>query len=178
VRRPIRGEELLDLAELLAGRNAGPGRPRTVHLRRAISSAYYALFHELVNHATARTVGAGPDREADRHAVTRWYAHGDIKTVSQWTVRRAVGQSVPDPIAHLLDNPPADLVAVADAFLALQEARHEADYDHTADVSRRDARAHVDRARDALARLPSLAGDRVYDNYLLLLLGGPRVVAR
>jgi len=154
VRRPIRGEELLDLAELLAGRDAGPGRPRTVHLRRAISSAYYALFHELISQATGRTVGAGPDREADRHAVSRWYVHAEIKTVCQWTVRRAAGQSVPDSIAHLLDTPPPDLVAVADAFLALQEARHEADYDHTADVSRRDARAHVDRARDGVSAQP------------------------
>jgi hypothetical protein len=132
----------------------------------------------LVNQATARTVGADPDREADRHAVSRWYAHGDIKTVSQWIVRRAAGQSVPDPIAQLLDAPPADLVAVADAFVALQEARHEADYDHTADVSRRDARAQVDRARDALIRLSRLSSDRVYDNYLMLLLGGPRIAAR
>jgi hypothetical protein len=45
--RPIHPGELLDLADRLAGRGSGPGRPRMIELRRAVSSAYYALFHEL-----------------------------------------------------------------------------------------------------------------------------------
>lgn len=43
--QPIDPAELLDLAEELASLSKHPGR--TSHLRRAVSTAYYALFHEL-----------------------------------------------------------------------------------------------------------------------------------
>jgi hypothetical protein len=33
-------------------------------------------------------------------------------------------------------------------------------------------------SRTAISRLPALAGDRAYENYLRLLLGGPRIAAR
>jgi hypothetical protein len=75
-------------------------------------------------------------------------------------------------------RPAPDLVELARAFIELQEARHEADYDHTAQVDEADARAAIDTARDALARRPLLTGGWSYGNYLALLLGGPRVAGR
>ncbi len=45
--RFIQSAELLVLADKLAGREAGKGKPRTIELRRAVSSAYYAVFHML-----------------------------------------------------------------------------------------------------------------------------------
>ncbi len=44
--RPLYPEDLIWLAHSLAGGGAGPGRPRAIALRRAVSSAYYAMFHE------------------------------------------------------------------------------------------------------------------------------------
>lgn len=151
---------------------------RTVELRRAISSAYYALLQELVRRATRRTVSDEPEREADRNAVSRWYSHIEIKSVSQWVISRSAGRTLPQRIGMLLDQVPPTLVEIAYAFLDLQEARHDADYDHTADVTVLDTRRHIDRAREALAHLVALDGDRVYDNYLMLLLGGPKLAAR
>lgn len=166
---------MLSLADTLARLDADS---TTVHLRRAVSSAYYALFHGLVADATRRTFGAAADREPDRHVLSRWYNHGEMRSVSQWLIRLAQGQSVPDGVAALLADPPADLVSVARAFVQLQEQRHEADYDHTADLTEADALTAVVRASAALARLPSLAGQRAYVNYLVLLLGGPKIASR
>lgn len=59
--RPIQSMELLDLADHLAGRGRGPGKPRTIYLRRAISTGYYAFFSMLRQHAATRPHGADHD---------------------------------------------------------------------------------------------------------------------
>jgi hypothetical protein len=174
---PITGAELLDVAELLAAQDT-PTRPRPGHRRRAISSAYYALFHELVGEAVSRAVGSGPERQAERDVVSRWYRHGDLRTVADWVVARSLGRKIPDPVTPLLADPSPDLVALADAFVILHDARQDADYSRSATVSNKDIRGHILTSRAALALLPRLAGDRGYENYLRLLLGGPRVATR
>ena len=171
---PITSEALLSVADTLAQLDD----PSTAARRRAVSTAYYALFHGLIAEAVARTVGDDPDRDEDRYTYSRWYAHGEMRTVSQWVVRLARGESVPNGIPILLGNPPPDLVELARTFIQLQEARHEADYDHAANLSDADARVAINTAREALARLLSLATDRAYANYLALLLGGPKLVVR
>ncbi len=50
-------DDLLEQAQHLAQRE--PKRPKQASLRRAISSAYYALFHLLISEA----VGVGPSAE-------------------------------------------------------------------------------------------------------------------
>lgn len=178
MRRPIVSGELLDLADLLADLD-GPTPAHTTSLRRAISSAYYALYHELITRAAERTIGADPARHADRHSLSRWYAHADVRTVSQWIVLASAGDTPRSKrVAAMLTLPPADLVAVASAFLALQDARHEADYDYDADITVQDTRRYITLARNAINRLPTLVGDRVYDNYLMFLLSGPRFATR
>lgn len=171
---PITSEALLSVADTLARLDD----PTTVARRRAVSSAYYALFHGLIADAVTRTIGDDPARDEDRYTISRWYNHGEMRTVSQWVIRLARGESVPNGVAVLLGNPPADLVELARAFIQLQEARHEADYDHTANLAEADARAAINAAGEALARFPRLVDDRAYANYLTLLLGGPRVASR
>jgi hypothetical protein len=133
---PITSEALLSVADTLARVDDAS---TTVHLRRAVSSAYYALFHGLIADATRRTVGDHPDREDDRYAIGRWYNHGEMRSVSRWVIRRARGESIPDGVAHLLDHSPPELVGLAQAFVQLQESRHDADYDHRAELDRADA---------------------------------------
>jgi len=88
----------------------------TVHLRRAVSSAYYALFHGLIADATLRTVGDDPAHEDDRYTLSRWYSHGEMREVCQWVIRIARRESVPDGVARLLADPPAGLVERARAL--------------------------------------------------------------
>lgn len=171
---PITSEALLSVADTLARLDD----PSTVARRRAVSSAYYALFQGLIAEATRRTFGDDPALDEDRYTVSRWYTHGEMRTVSQWVIRLSRGESVPNGVAVLLGNPSSDLVELARAFIQLQEARHEADYDHTANLSEADGYAAVNTAQEALARRRPLAADRTYANYLTLLRGGPRVATR
>jgi hypothetical protein len=173
VTAPIKSDALLSVADTLARLDDST----TVARRRAVSSAYYALFHGLIADAVSRTIGDDPARDEDRYTVSRWYNHGEMRTVSQWVIRLARGESVPNGVAVLLGNPPPDLVELVRAFIQLQEA-HEADYDHTANLAEADARAAINTAREALSRLARLDGRRTYANYLVLLLGGPRLAGR
>ncbi len=80
--RDFKADDYLYLANALAGGTAGRGRPRTAFLRRATSTAYYALFHELVQHGARRAAGAGPAEH--RQAIGRWYAHGNFRKTARW----------------------------------------------------------------------------------------------
>jgi hypothetical protein len=50
--------------------------PKDASIRRAISTAYYALFHFLLDEATGILVGEGPNDEAMRHILSRCFVHG------------------------------------------------------------------------------------------------------
>jgi len=138
-------KDLLDQAGHLVRRE--PKRPKQASLRRAISTAYYALFNLLVDDASRFLIsGTAPHRDALRKSVRRAFAHGDMKSVSksfgggtapsEWSA--AVGGAVP-----------ADLKIVAEAFFELQEARHEADYDMRRTYTRREAEELVRRSEEA-----------------------------
>lgn len=80
--RPIQPRELLDLADELAGRGAGAGKPRTIRLRRSISTAYYAVFHEVSFRAVTRLLGTaawGPTEAS----VARWVTHTDLEALAR-----------------------------------------------------------------------------------------------
>ena len=90
--RNIDSQELLDLADVLAGRRAGRGRPKTTHLRRAISTAYYALFHEIVQQGSEMLVpGTSPQDKSRRNAAARWIAHNDLRKLAD-DVRKEIDQ--------------------------------------------------------------------------------------
>lgn len=128
---------LLGTARRLA--QASPRRPRQSDLKRAISTAYYALFHAMARSNANRLVGTGSTRS--EQAWTQAYRsleHGTAKTACQ-------------QLANL--SFPPGLVLVAQAFVALQEIRHKADYDPGFRVTRRDALTAVGQAELAMTEL-------------------------
>ena len=68
-------DDLLELAEQLA--NLEPADPRQACLRRAVSTAYYALFHLLISEATLNW-----GRAELRAELGRVFGHGKMKTAS------------------------------------------------------------------------------------------------
>lgn len=173
--RPPWPDGLLKQADLLAGTNAPPGAPRSVDLRRAISTAYYALFHELVIQATRELHG---DREAVKDggssSATRWFEHGDLKELADAVVGRGNKYRA---VAPIVDGPHPDLVRLAEAFVSLQDARHRADYDYNFSVNRRLASQYVAESRDAVAVARRLEQEREpsYVRFLKLMVGGVKV---
>ena len=77
--------DLLAQAQMLATRE--PKKPRQASLRRAVSSAYYALFHQLVD-AASRQLVSGSDNTRLRHRVSRSFRHNEMKNTckdfAQW----------------------------------------------------------------------------------------------
>ena len=83
----IQPDKLVDQARRLPGFRAGRGRPRSNDLRRAVSTAYYALFHEMVAPAVDQAL---PDSSVeDRAKASRWFDHGDVKKCCEWIVECA-----------------------------------------------------------------------------------------
>jgi hypothetical protein len=69
--------DLLEQAQHLSRRERR--RPRQASLRRAISTAYYALFHLLIDDATSTLVS----RAELRARFARAFDHGDMKNASR-----------------------------------------------------------------------------------------------
>lgn len=119
--------------------NASPKRPRQAELRRAVSTAYYALFHVLAREAADLLVGVGAERPDKAWAqVYRSLQHGDAKNACTQVENLKFS-------GHIVD--------LAKAFIALQELRHRADYDPEYRLQRADAITAIELAESAVERL-------------------------
>ncbi len=143
--------QLLEQALHLATRDRT--RPKNANLRRAISSAYYALFHLLIQEATERFLPARTTEgriHALRKTLSRSLTHNDMKKTSR--LFAGLDKSWPVWLGPLVGKPadiPAEVRALARAFVHLQEARHEADHNTTRAFTRQEVRLFIDEASAA-----------------------------
>jgi hypothetical protein len=143
-------EHLLEQANrLIAPPPAGP--PRQVDLRRAISAAYYAVFHATLATAADRYVGAINRATSQYTLVYRSVDHKELRELCSKV-------SAPKLSGRLTQYIPAggfdvDIRSYAQALLELQEKRFDADYNPSIRVRSSDARLAIGTARDALRRL-------------------------
>lgn len=129
-------------------RELAPGRPHQTMLRRAISSLYYALFHEICRQTADLHVGSSPlARKSDRYTlIYRLPEHGRMRSVF-----KAVQSSASSSI---------DAQRVAAVFIDLQEARHRADYDPRARFRRAEVAFSLVGVELALHALRSAFADK------------------
>jgi hypothetical protein len=146
--------DLLDRAELLA--NKEPRKPKQASLRRAVSAAYYALFHLIIEDSANVLAPRAP--AGLRRLVQRAFQHGQIKSACKDFVSAdAALKKIPPRQTGLLDALesliafPLDpsLLFILSAFIELQEARHKADYDLTEQWDRLDVLTKIGLARRA-----------------------------
>jgi hypothetical protein len=123
--------ELLEQALHLATRESR--RPRQASLRRAVSAAYYAVFHLLVADGAAMMTKSS--QPALRAQVRRAFAHAEMKNVCRQFASGGLSEQLKPLITIPLEPP---LKAVANAFVELQEERNTADYDAGSQLSRVD----------------------------------------
>ena len=144
-----------------------PQRPLQASLRRAVSASYYALFHLLVDEATRRMI-PGRDRSALRHCLGRAFGHSDMRQVAQQFSSGGVSRK----LGPGLNGQPLQpgLVRVAGAFVDLQEARHEADYDRARRFTRREVLDLVEQAEQAFEDWSSVRRSIQADTFLTGLL--------
>ncbi len=145
-------------------------RPKQASLRRAVSTAYYAIFHLLVRAATEHLLrGAG--LAPFRGGLGRAFTHADMRRASI----SFLGGTVPVFGAIAVPGP---LGTVARAFVDLQDGRHRADYDLSTRFSRAEALASVERAELAFHAWEEVRRQDVASLYLTALLVHARLAGR
>ena len=138
--------------------------PKQADLRRSVSTAYYALFHLLINETVAHW-----DIASSRDKLARMFDHRVMKKASEQIFNSRV-------YPFTGENPAVveKLKIVAGAFVQLQSKRHIADYDNSTFWSSTEALAEVVRAGEAFAAWDSIKDERIAQDYLVSLLIRPR----
>jgi hypothetical protein len=154
---------------VLQSSSAGP--PRQADLRRAVSTAYYALFHFVLTEAADEFAGFNR-RGTKQYSLA--YRSIDHRTLREVSVE--VGKS--SPSLKYRPYVPADgfdpiIREVALGAVELQQSRLRADYDPDARFARSDVQISVETARRTTGSFRS--GDReLRRTFLALLLFPPR----
>lgn len=139
-------DDLIQHAIFLSELNL-PNEPKQADLRRAVSAAYYSLFHLLTTEAASNW-----KHERQRHDFARTFDHQPMKKCSENLCKR---------------SPEGPLALVASSFVRLQQARHSADYDNSKTWSRDEVRELIAVAEDAIAFWAAIRERESAQDYLL-----------
>ncbi len=135
--------------EVFTAINQGVRGPLTTDdYRRAISSAYYGLFHAL----TLASAALFTPSEDSRHELVRWMRHADLKRVTAWVQGEKPPDGLENSVGVLRDDERVRTIAAA--FQRLVSARENADYNHFATFEQSDVRDLVRNAQEAVDLLP------------------------
>ncbi len=168
--------QLVEQAEHLLRRDRG--RPRQGNARRAISAAYYAVFHHLADEAGRVFVGGGSARRALRNTMVRAIDHGSVRSVCDRVAARGAPSSLPSSLRGCWSGPVStDLADFARFFVELQDSRHAADYDRAVTFRRPEVEQSLDLARKAIAAW-SRVHPREAQAFLLAVLAWKNLAAR
>jgi hypothetical protein len=166
--------QLLQQARRLA--RLDPRRPQQGNLRGAISRAYYALFHFLIDQSSRLLIGSSGDRERLRMVMARAYGHGERAAAAR-TVRGGVLPATITRMTGPLTVPPV-LRELAELFVDLQEQRHLADYDLVVRYSRTEALFFVDGVESIIQLWNTVRTHQAARLFLLALVVWERVRSR
>ena len=144
-------QHLFDAAKILAGLADGtpafPGRPRQVMLKRAVSTAYYAMFHALSGSNADTLIGTAPTG----------------LDISLWLkiYRTLDHREAKDRLAsYRQQNPVPDIQNFASVFSSTQAQRHNADYNPLRSFSRSEVDRLIARAEAATVAFRKLTAQQ------------------
>jgi uncharacterized protein (UPF0332 family) len=156
-------DELLELAQDIANLHAQ--HPHQPSLRRAVSTAYYALFHFLISEATSNW-----SRPELRAALARVFDHGPMK--------QAADKKVQELNSYFKEGPPEGpertvayhLHKVAAAFVQAQYHRNEADYNTARQWELTEVLLHIDAIAEAFKSWNMIREEPAAQAYLVSML--------
>lgn len=158
-------DQLLSQARHLAEMDSG--RPVQANLRRAISAAYYAMFHFVIDRALSFFIGTGAVQGSDdlRNLMARAFEHADIKGAA----RAFASGNPPDLIKRALAGQPipTELQEFTQTFVELQERRHQADYDLSSRFIRDNVLTNIQRVEEAIVNWEQIDRDHATGVFLL-----------
>lgn len=150
-------DDLLEQAQHLANRERK--QPRQASLRRAISSAYYALFHLLIAEAVSKW-----KITTQRPQLARIFEHARMNAASERVLNVKVfpfTSQHPGVVVHLK--------RIATTFSQLYEHRQTADYDTGAQWSRTEVLALIESVAEAFRSMKAIRVEPIMNDYLLSL---------
>ncbi|MEP7353861.1 MAG: hypothetical protein ABI824_11565 [Acidobacteriota bacterium] len=153
-------QQLLNLATELWNKPS----PNQADLRRAVSTAYYALFHLLISEAVANW-----RFEDSRNGLSRMFEHHVMAKASNQlrdTKRFPFVGEDPKVVEKLR--------LVATRFSQLQEQRHLADYDNSITWTQTDVGQEIFRTSRAIDAWKYIKHEKIAQNYLVSLMIKPR----
>jgi hypothetical protein len=168
-------KDLLDQALALARIDAK--RPRQANLRRAVSSAHYALFHFLVHEACCQQIGTQRAQAAYRGVLARAFTHQTMKqaciSFGGGTLKGSVRKGLPAGFAV-----PQSIQQCARTFAGMQEIRHLADYDLTERFKRSEVLALIEEVAACIRQFSSLPPSDIKSFFLACLWAWRELAAR
>jgi hypothetical protein len=144
----LKPEHLFAQADRLIATRAG--RPRQADIRRAISAAYYGIFHAILTAAADQFVGVTNRDRSQYGLVYRSVSHQWLRDLC----REVQKPTLPTKLQHYAPSNGfgPNIVAFGAAVLELQQKRHDADYNVMIRMNRSDATLAITMARAALTR--------------------------
>jgi hypothetical protein len=150
-------DDLFAQAETLA--RLDPRKPKQVNLRRAISSAYYAIFHYLIEESCCVQFGVSHVQAPFRNVIARAYTHGVMKAActgfAGGTLKDAVIKGLPrDATGYYVIH--QAIRGVGETLAEMQVRRNLADYDRSERFKRSDVLMLIESCKDAVAKFAAL----------------------
>lgn len=142
---PLSSEEAVRFLNMLPKRTEAD-------FRRAVSAAYFALFHAVTLRAAALLA---PERiRRDQYRFARRFTHRDLRTVAMWiTGDGTPAENWTATVEKLRDD--GTIPKLAGDFLVLREERTQADYNHLTRFSQGRALAAIRTATEAVRTVTS-----------------------
>ena len=161
--------DLLEQAKHLANREKK--KPRQASLRRAVSTAYYALFHLLIHEATLNW-----RRTEQRAVLARFFEHGKMKNACdrQRGMCKDYFSAQPPPAQGPDFDCMTHLQKVAHTFFQVQQQRHMADYDNSKDWTRTEVLTQIQLVEEAFDSWHQIRNHAFAQEFLISLLGNPK----
>jgi hypothetical protein len=128
---------------------------RASHMRRAISTAYYATFHLFIEEFVEHW-----EFEDQRARLGKMFNYGPMRNAS-YTPKR---KNEPTP-------PEKELIDVITAFEQLQKDRQRADYDAGWRIVETDVRNSVTQAEESFDKWRKIRGEDIARHHLLSMFG-------
>jgi len=125
-------------------RHSGAKRPRQTDLKRAMSTAYYAVFHQLCWNTADTFIGT---KSAQRSTPAWRQAYRSVDHAFAKTQCRK---------SSVMEQFPQAIQDFANAFVELQIARHDADYDPLHRLARSEVSSEIDKAERVIQQFPSV----------------------
>ena len=141
----MRWQDLITASRLLTAAPHPDTQPLQDSLRRAVSTAYYSMFHALAS-SNAECLVDTPHDPLTEHAWSRIY-----RGLNHNAARRNLLQDRSLYSLHVQQ--------FADAFAQLQDQRHRADYDPNRTFSRPQALYWIERAEGAIDNFMQISAD-------------------